>query len=543
MADANKRPNWGWWLGVSAAGVALFYLFWVWVVERVEVGPGEFLVRIHLWGKDLPEGEILAPDESYKGIMQDVLPEGRHFINPLFWTYERKKMITVEPGKCLVVTRKFGKVPPPGQILARDDERGIVPEVLRPGNHRINPYAYHVEETKAIEIKAEQVGVRTLLVGKNWREEQVKHLGKEWPSPYVVPVVPDATEGFRGVQAVPVPPGTYYINPYVEMIVPVDISIRHVEFKDIQFPSKDGFLIKPHVLVNYQVVADTAPELFVLISDEGRLCQEDQDQEQIAKNEVLQKIVLPLVRGYVRIEGSKYEARDFVTQSAKKARNPREELQDKLLAKVKEPCREVGVVIESIILSQSDDLKDNQKELTELANIIADRERARLKREQNKETIEQYTKDQETKAAEALSTQNSKKVAAQTKLVEEEKKAEQRLEVEEARLKQDLTNAKTRLEAARAQVKATIALGKAEADVINAQNEAEVSGLKKKVESFPSPDLFAQSQVLSKLAPALAEIFASDGSDFAKLFAAYMTPPANKAAPAPTGPPAPAPDK
>ena len=37
------------------------------------------------------------------------------------------------------------------------------------------------------------------------------------------------------------------------------------------------------------------------------------------------------------------------------------------------------------------------------------------------------------------------------------------------------------------------------------------------------------------LAPALSEIFASDGSDFAKLFAAYMTAPANKQAAAPAG--------
>jgi hypothetical protein len=38
--------------------------------------------------------------------------------------------------------------------------------------------------------------------------------------------------------------------------------------------------------------------------------------------------------------------------------------------------------------------------------------------------------------------------------------------------------------------------------------------------------------VLRKLGPALTEIFASDGSDFARLFAQYMTP-ANKISPKP----------
>ena len=43
----------------------------------------------------------------------------------------------------------------------------------------------------------------------------------------------------------------------------------------------------------------------------------------------------------------------------------------------------------------------------------------------------------------------------------------------------------------------------------------------------PSAGQFAQYQVVLRLAPALKEIFASDTSDFAKLFADYLTPPAS----------------
>ena len=51
----------------------------------------------------------------------------------------------------------------------------------------------------------------------------------------------------------------------------------------------------------------------------------------------------------------------------------------------------------------------------------------------------------------------------------------------------------------------------------------QVAGLRTAVEGFNSADQFAQYQMVMRLAPALKEVFASDTSDFAKLFAAYMT--------------------
>ena len=51
-------------LGVVIAAVVVVQQFWYWEVERIEVQPQKYLVRIHRWGKDLPEGEIVAPDDS-----------------------------------------------------------------------------------------------------------------------------------------------------------------------------------------------------------------------------------------------------------------------------------------------------------------------------------------------------------------------------------------------------------------------------------------------------------------------------------------------
>ena len=91
------------------------------------------------------------------------------------------------------------------------------------------------------------------------------------------------------------------------------------------------------------------------------------------------------------------------------------------------------------------------------------------------------------------------------------------------RFKQELENAQLALDAAEKQAEASLAKGKADATVINLQNDAEVAGLRKAVQGFTNVQTFAQYHLLSKLAPALTEIFASDESDFGRLFSNYLT--------------------
>jgi len=425
----------------------------------------------------------------------------------------------VPPGKCLVLTRKFGKELPPGSILARggfqDDqeleeaERGILRDPLLQGSYRINPYAYEYTLVDAIEIKTEQVGVKTLKVGKDPAE-----LGDRIGASYVVPV------GYRGVQKDPVRPGTYYVNPYLETIQPVDVRSHRVELSDIEFPSRDGFILRPHVLVEYAVIPEKAPELLIRLTDEGVLHQADSTPEQIKANEILQKIILPHMRGYARLEGSNFDARDFIISTPgvgdQKVVNNREKLQQTLFTKVKPRCEEVGIEIRAVTLA---DLVPP----AELAKQISERELARVEQEKNKVRLGELKAEQKLKAAEALKGQAKEKVDAETRLVQAKTNASQRKEVMEAQLKQDLANAQLRLDAARKQAEATLLNGKAEAAVINLKNEAEVAGLRKAVQGFSSAGLFAQYHVVMRLGPALSEVFASDDSDFAKLFSGYMT--------------------
>jgi regulator of protease activity HflC (stomatin/prohibitin superfamily) len=525
--DALTKPRTWVVLGATALGLFLLYQLWVWEVERVEVPADHFLVKINLWGKDLPEGEIVAPNDSYKGIQRKVLTEGRHFLNPILYTYEKHKALNVPKGQCAVLTRKAGTEIPAedktrGVFLAAGEfdqfadkdpgQRGILRDYLSPGKYYVNPYEYSYEMVNAVEVKSEQVGVKVLKWGKDPRELQDRR------SPYVVP------EGYRGVQEKPVEPGTHYLNPYVEAIVPVDTRSHPVEFADIVFPSRDGFLIQPHVMVAYKVVPAMAPELFCMLCDEGQLPQADSTPEEQRKNPILQKFVLPLIRGHVRIQGSNYDARDYVSYSTKADEkgaatfNPREKLQKELMDKVAPACKKVGVIIETITVSQP----EMNKDLAKLADSIFERVQTRQVRDKNKQLIEQYTQEKELQGTLALEKRQEALGDANRKLEQEKIQAEQRKKVEQAKLEAELKAAHTTLEGARKKAEGIRITAKNQAKVTMAKNQAEVAGLKTKISGFSSPEQFAQYEVLQKLSPALSEIFASDQSEFAKLFTAYM---------------------
>jgi hypothetical protein len=147
--------------------------------------------------------------------------------------------------------------------------------------------------------------------------------------------------------------------------------------------------------------------------------------------------------------------------------------------------------------------------------------------------MRQYRAEQELKAKEALKAQAKDKVEAETRLIQAKTKSEQLKEVALAGFTQDLENAQLALDAAEKQAEATLVKGKAEALVINLQNEAEVAGLRKAVEGFANAQTFAQFHLMKKLGPALSEIFASDESDFGRLFSNYLTQPVG----APSKPP------
>ena len=217
-------------------------------------------------------------------------------------------------------------------------------------------------------------------------------------------VVPD---GYRGVQETVVSNGSYYINPYVEAITPVEVRSHRAELSDIEFPSRDGFSLKPHVMIEYQVEREKAPEVLVRLSDEGMLHQLDSTAVEQEQNEILQKVLLPHIRGYARIEGSNFDARDFIITATgpgdEKVSNTRERLQKALLAKVRPRCQELGIDIRAVLLGE-------MKPPPELAEQISMRDLARVEQQKNTSRLGQYKEMQKLRSVEALKEQNRDKV-------------------------------------------------------------------------------------------------------------------------------------
>lgn len=147
-----------------AAAALLFF----WYGCRIEPGNGEIAVLIRKTGKNLPQDQIIAVSPEYKGIQLEVLGEGRYFRNPYVWTWEIMDITDIPAGKFGVLVRKFGKDLPEGEIIAPGPEyKGIVRDVLGTGKHRINPYAYDVKIYDDIRIMPGNVGVVTNLTGKD----------------------------------------------------------------------------------------------------------------------------------------------------------------------------------------------------------------------------------------------------------------------------------------------------------------------------------------------------------------------------------------
>ena len=106
---------------------------------RIDVPAKHFAVLTTKTGEDLENDEEVAPDANHKGLQLEVLPEGRYFYNPFFWSWEVYPMIEIPRDKMGVRIRLYGEDLPYGDFLASDEQhKGIIEEVLKPGRYAIN---------------------------------------------------------------------------------------------------------------------------------------------------------------------------------------------------------------------------------------------------------------------------------------------------------------------------------------------------------------------------------------------------------------------
>ena len=146
--------------------VSLIVFVFVWTSCRVYVPEGHMAIVTAKTGKPLPPGRILA-EPGEKGVQRVPLAEGRHFLNPINNDWRIVSTTTINSGNIGIVTSKTGKELPPGEILAPDDDsKGVWRRVLGPGTYRLNPEGYDVKVMSAINIPIGYAGVVTSLTGK-----------------------------------------------------------------------------------------------------------------------------------------------------------------------------------------------------------------------------------------------------------------------------------------------------------------------------------------------------------------------------------------
>ena len=197
-------------IGILVTGALLLAeSVWLWGFCRFYVGPNRMAIVTSKTGDSLEPGQILAR-QGQKGIWEKPLGEGRHFLNPVIYDWEIVPITIVKPGKAAVVTSKIGATLPEGEFIADRGQKGIWRSVLGPGKYRLNPYGYSISIIDAISIPIGYVGVVTSLSGTQAENGQF------------------ADPKQKGVRKDVLQPALYYINPKEYKVDVLEVGINQV---------------------------------------------------------------------------------------------------------------------------------------------------------------------------------------------------------------------------------------------------------------------------------------------------------------------------
>jgi regulator of protease activity HflC (stomatin/prohibitin superfamily) len=462
---------------VVGALIAVFIIFWFFC--RIEPSQGEIAVLIRKTGENLSPGQVIAMQEGQKGIQLEVLPEGRYFRNPYTWSWEMQRILDVPAGEFGVMTRLYGDELPAGKIIAEDNQRGIVQEILRPGKYRINPYAYTVSKFKAINIRPGHVGVVTALTGQDVLNNE---LPVDKRNTFLV------GEGMKGVSGMQLDPGTHYLNPYIYNSVEVNLQSQRFDMsgKDvISFLTLDGFTVTVEGYIEFGIQRDEAAFLTHRVGD---------------MDDIIKKLILPRARGFSRIEGSKHPAVNFIVGET------RQKFQNDLEAHLRSKSTGWGVDIKAVGI---------RKVIVpdEIASINRDRELAVQDAAKYTQQIVQAKSKAELTKQEMLAIQNREKVEADTKRIRAVIDAEQDQSVRLIAAQKELDVAKVEYEAALFQSEAILLTADGEKDAIKAHNEAEAAVLRNRVSALGSGDNFARYTLYEKIGPQVYSVLSSDSEE------------------------------
>ena len=229
-------------------------------------------------------------------------------------------------------------------------------------------------------------------------------------------------------------------------------------------------------------------------------------------DDIIKKIIMPLARGFSRIEGSKNPAKNYITGET------RQRFQDNLETHLKAKCLESGVAIRSVLIR-------NITPPDEIASVIRDREVAVQNARKIEQQIAQAKSQAELTRQEALAQQNKAKVEADTIAIRAIITAKQDQQVKLIAARQDLEVAKLETAAAAAQAEAILLKAEAERKVIAMDNEANANVISNNIQAFEGGFNFARHELFQKIGPQIRTILSSDDeTGLGGLFRPFLTP-------------------
>jgi regulator of protease activity HflC (stomatin/prohibitin superfamily) len=498
-----------------AVGLVLAYGLYYWEIRRVVVPADHVLILMKKDGtRSLPDQQVVIPrppdrvkeparfaewDKTYgdaNGICEQVLPEGTYFgFSP--FDYEREVVpiarvgALVPNGKVGVVVKKFGKPLPPGQVLADPDkdQRGPLPQLLYPGryNEYANPHAYQIKLFDPVIIEPGQEGVVTLMAARPPKD----------PNQYLV------ATGEQGTQPDREPPGFRYVNLFEKRVIPVDVRSQKFEMvgnESITFPSSDSFTIRMQGFVEWRILPEHLPRMYVQYAEGSSLIPYLEE-----------KVILPYARSYCRLVGSQYAARDFITGDTKL------KFQQEFERLLRKQCLDQGIEVRQALVR---DIEPPQA----IKDPINDREIAKEQILQYDQQILVAQTQAELTTQEQMADQNKAIGDANRQVVTILKKAEQEKDVAVTKANQGLAVAKLRLDAAQKEADALLQRGQAEAAVILLQKEAEAKPLAQQVHAFGDGHAYAQYFFYQKMAGSIKTVMTTTDGPFGEIFKQFAQP-------------------
>ncbi len=437
------------------------YWFKVETKPAISIEPGKVGVVTALTGALMDPGAVLAKP-GQRGIQEKVLNPGTHYLNPYAYKVEIAPAVNIAAGSVGVVVSQQGEALPPGQLLAKEGQRGIREKVLEPGLYFLNPYAFKVDIVPAVNIPAGSVGVVTAKVGN------------PLPSGHLL-----AKEGERGVREKVLEPGLYYLNPYEIQADPISLRSHRLDLlkegthdESIQFPSNDGFPIDMDAMIEWRIKSERVAEVFSRIGNE---------------TQILDNIIRPNARSISRIEGSKYKATDFIQGIN------REKFEQSFFLELSKVCEAKGVEV----------LRALVRRITvpeEISRPIREAEVARQEKLRNIEQIETQKSAANLAKEKALVEQQTKQINAETEKIVKETEAKQQLSVADIALK-----------TAEKEAAAIVSRGKGDAEVVLLKKKAEAEGYKAVVDAFGGGANYAMFNFTQMVSEHTSFVFAPVG--------------------------------